>query len=289
MSRVSIDVVMPARNRASMIGRAIRSAQEQSVAPNEIIVIDDASTDGTGDIARDLGATVITHEVAQGSGPARNAGIAHAGSEWIAFLDSDDEWDPNHVERVVGHLRDQVLVSSPARTPAGQVRGNPWPWSIRLSPKRMLAPGNLVVTSGTFVRRDTLTAVGGFRALPRAQDLDLWLRVLEAGPGVVLGGTTVIYYEHAEQASRDRDLMRACMDTIFADYADRPWLQGRRLSQARSRSVWDDMRAAQARGDLRAAAPQLAWIASRPVVWPTLLLMFTQRKRSGRSVATVES
>lgn len=286
MTGVDVAVVMPARNRASMVGRAIRSAQEQTVAPSEIIVIDDASTDGTGDVARDLGATVITHEVAKGSGPARNAGIAHARSEWIAFLDSDDEWTPDHVERVSGFLHDQVLVSSPARTPTGQVRGNPWPWTIRLSPKRMLAPGNLVVTSGTFVRRDTLTAVGGFRALPRAQDLDLWLRVLEAGPGVVLGGPTVIYYEHPGQASKDRDLMRECMDTIFVDYADRPWLQGRRLSQARSRSVWDDLRAAQAGGDLRAAAPRLAWIAARPVVWPTLLTMFAQRKRSGRA-ATV--
>jgi glycosyltransferase involved in cell wall biosynthesis len=289
MSRVTVDVVMPARNRASMIGRAIRSAQEQTVAPDQIIVIDDGSTDGTGDVARDLGATVLVHPVAKGSGPARNAGIAHATGDWIAFLDSDDEWEPNHLERVSAHLGNQVLVSSPARTPAGAVRGNPWPWSIRLSPKRMLAPGNLVVTSGTLVRRDTLAAVGGFRALPRAQDLDLWLRVLEAGAGVVLGGPTVIYYEHAQQASRDRELMRECMDTIFADYADRPWLQGRRLSQARSRSVWDDMRAAQSRGDLRAATPQLAWIATRPVVWPTLLSMFAQRKRSGRAVAVVAS
>jgi glycosyltransferase involved in cell wall biosynthesis len=285
MSRVSVDVVMPARNRATMIGRAIRSAQEQNVPPNEIIVIDDASTDGTADIARDLGATVLVHPVATGSGPARNAGIAHASSEWVAFLDSDDAWAPHHIERVARELDHHVLVSSPARTPTGQVRGNPWPWSIRLSPKRMLSPGNLVVTSGTFVRRDTLNAVGGFRPLPRAQDLDLWLRVLEVGPGVVLGGPTVTYYEHAEQASRDRDLMRSCMDTIFADYADRSWLQGRRLSQARSRSVWDDLRAAQARGDLRAAAPHLAWIATRPIVWPVLASMFAQRRLSSRAVS----
>ena len=58
------------------------------------------------------------------------------------------------------------------------------------------------------VRRDAIVAAGMFRALARAQDLDLWLRVLESGPGVASGVPTVSYHEHPTQASKDGDLMR---------------------------------------------------------------------------------
>ncbi|HIG17916.1 MAG TPA: glycosyltransferase family 2 protein, partial [Candidatus Handelsmanbacteria bacterium] len=101
MTLPTIACVIPAYNREGFIGRAVRSALEQVSPPQEIIVVDDGSTDGTGSVVREMGAQVryIPQENAGGA-EARNRGAREANSEWIAFLDSDDYWTPNHLKRV---------------------------------------------------------------------------------------------------------------------------------------------------------------------------------------------
>src|SRR4051794_11476558 len=97
MNSGEISVVIPARNRAGLIARAIKSAQRQIPAPDEIIVVDNGSTDATASIAASLGATVVQEPSAQSVGGCRNAGLRHATTAWTAFLDSDDEWLPGHL------------------------------------------------------------------------------------------------------------------------------------------------------------------------------------------------
>jgi glycosyltransferase involved in cell wall biosynthesis len=95
----TISAVIPAYNAAKYIGRAIDSVLMQSRAADEIIVVDDGSTDGTGDVVSAYGSKVkyIRQENA-GASAARNAGIKAAACEWIAFLDSDDEWLKGHLQ-----------------------------------------------------------------------------------------------------------------------------------------------------------------------------------------------
>ncbi|WP_298992050.1 glycosyltransferase family A protein [uncultured Pseudokineococcus sp.] len=275
---VDVTVVIPAMNRAHLLGRALRSIEEQTVQPSRVIVIDDASEDDTAEVAREAGAEVIEMGERSGSGPARNAGLRAATTEWIAFLDSDDEWLPHHLETVLGHARGHVLATTAAMASGGKWKGSPYQSAVALTPASMLVPSDLVVTSSTVVRREALHEAGLFRPLPRAQDMDLWIRVLEVGTGVAWGEPTVVYHEHATQAVRDVDLMRASFENILSEYAARPWMSVRLRDSALSRVMWDDMRLAQHRRDHRAMALKALWFARRPHVGPGLWSILRQRK-----------
>jgi glycosyltransferase involved in cell wall biosynthesis len=99
--RLEISAVIPAFNRERTIARAIESALAQEYAPSEIIVVDDGSTDGTREIVRRYGARVrYDYQANRGVSSARNVGVVNATSEWIAFLDSDDYWKPDHLRKM---------------------------------------------------------------------------------------------------------------------------------------------------------------------------------------------
>ena len=92
---MTVSVVIPCYNREGILGRAIRSALAQTVPPLEIVVVDDGSTDGSADVARGFGGCVrVIEQPNGGAAAARNRGIEAARGDWIAFLDSDDEWHP---------------------------------------------------------------------------------------------------------------------------------------------------------------------------------------------------
>lgn len=280
-----VTVVMPAMNRAHLIGRALASVAAQTLAPRRVVVVDDASDDGTAEAARAAGAEVLLMPARSGSGPARNAGVAAATTEWIAFLDSDDEWLPHHLETVLAHARGHVLASTAATSTSGRWLGSPRPAPVPVTPRSMLVPSDLVVTSATVARRDVLEEVGLFRALPRAQDMDLWIRVLERGTGVAVGEATVFYHEHATQAVKDVDLMRSAFDRIMADYADRPWMDGALRDGASARVTWDDLRAALRARRWGEAAERGRWLARRPAAVRATALVLDQRRRARRRAA----
>ncbi len=95
---LSVSIVIPTYNRADLIGRALSSAVCQIRPGDEILVIDDGSTDGTEDIVRTFGPEVqLIRKKRIGAGRARNAGVEAARGDLVAFLDSDDEWMPGKV------------------------------------------------------------------------------------------------------------------------------------------------------------------------------------------------
>ncbi len=98
MARVSI--IVPAYNAESFIEATIRSALAQTHADVEVIVVDDGSTDATRDRLREFGDRIVVHRQAnKGVAAARNRGALAAAGDWLAFLDSDDLWLPDKVER----------------------------------------------------------------------------------------------------------------------------------------------------------------------------------------------
>lgn len=100
-----ISVIIPAYNASQYIERAIESVLEQTRPADEIIVVNDGSQDNTGDIVRNYADKVILIEQAnKGVSCARNAGIEAATSDWIAFLDADDEWLPDKLKLQCEHL-----------------------------------------------------------------------------------------------------------------------------------------------------------------------------------------
>src|SRR3954470_24257686 len=88
---IPVSVVIPAWRCAGYVAAAVRSVQAQTLEPLEVIVVDDASGDGTGEAAGAVGGTVIEHVSNVGVGQTRNVGIEAAQGEWIALLDCDDE------------------------------------------------------------------------------------------------------------------------------------------------------------------------------------------------------
>ena len=99
-----ISAIVPTYNRASYICRAIDSIIEQSLQPDEIIVVDDGSTDGTSRLLRQRykGRVQVIEQANEGVSSARRKELQVSSGEWIAFLDSDDEWLPGRLEAMAG-------------------------------------------------------------------------------------------------------------------------------------------------------------------------------------------
>ena len=104
---MKISVIIPTFNRIGLLQRAIDSVLSQSLKPYEIIVVDDGSTDGTGDIIKQKYKSIkIIQQKNSGVSAARNNGIKHAKGDWIALLDSDDEWNKDKIGQQVNRLTD---------------------------------------------------------------------------------------------------------------------------------------------------------------------------------------
>jgi len=179
-------VVIPCWNAAATVRATIASAlaQEETV---EVVAVDDGSTDDTAAVLRAIAAgdsrvRVVTQANA-GVSAARNTGIAEACCGFVAFLDSDDLWQPGHLTRNLAHLAhvpDLGVSFSRARfvDEAGRVIGVARPKLAGLTLEDLLS-GNPATTASTVVaRRQALHDAGGFDAsLRRAEDQELLFRI----------------------------------------------------------------------------------------------------------------
>lgn len=107
MTNIKISVIIPAYNRAKTIGYCLESVLNQTLSPLEVIVVDDCSTDDTFMIVRNytnINVRCLVQEKNSGAQAARNRGIKEAKGDWIAFLDSDDKWEPNKLELQIAAL-----------------------------------------------------------------------------------------------------------------------------------------------------------------------------------------
>jgi glycosyltransferase involved in cell wall biosynthesis len=99
---MDVSIVIPTRNRSVLLSKALRSALRQERVEFEIIVVDEASTDDTPALLasiQDPRVRVLRHETARGLSGARNSGAEHARGEWLGFLDDDDLWAPDKLNR----------------------------------------------------------------------------------------------------------------------------------------------------------------------------------------------
>ncbi len=199
-ARGSVSVIVPVRDGERFLPAALESILADEPVPAEVIVVDDGSTDRSAALARDHGnGVIVLRQPAQGVSAARNAGIAAAKGEWIAFLDADDLWCPGRMACQGALLAgDPTLDLVLGRTQlvreegAGYVaRGEPWP---------ALSAGALMV------RRQALARVGGFDpAKAMSEDVDWILRAREAGLRMQLHPEVVqLYRRHEGNATNER-------------------------------------------------------------------------------------
>ena len=120
----SVSVIIPAYNSANTIIRALQSVAAQTLAPLEIIVVDDASTDTTHDLVTTFASSssipvrVVTQTINSGPSAARNAGWDRAIGDYIAFLDADDQWHPRKIELQYPIMQTQPEVTMSCHGPA---------------------------------------------------------------------------------------------------------------------------------------------------------------------------
>lgn len=211
-----VSVVIPTHDRASLVGRALDSVLAQSVPAGEVIVVDDGSSDGTAGVIRRRfpGVRVVELAERRGVSAARNRGIAESEGEWIAFLDSDDEWRPRKLERQL-----EALAAEPAHrlchTDEIWIRRGNQVLPRRRHRKRggrilrRCLPRCVISPSSAILHRSLLDEVGTFdEELPACEDYDLWLRICARDPVLFVGEPLVVKYGgHADQLSRRHPVM----------------------------------------------------------------------------------
>ena len=177
MPRVAF--VIPAYNAVATVAAAVRSACEQVVPADEVIVVDDGSVDDTAAVAERAGARVLVRANG-GPGAARNTGIQATTAEWIALLDADDVARPDRLQIEHNYLDDtRTAVVHAARTVPARYTADPPP----VLDFAALWARNRICTSTVLLRRAAWESAGGFdeaRALIGVEDYNLWLRLAHA-------------------------------------------------------------------------------------------------------------
>ena len=200
-------MIIPTFNRAHLLARAIASVDRQTLAPLEIIVVDDCSVDDTRNRINEIAQTekrlvYIPLDINRGGGAARNAGIQRARGEWIAFLDSDDEWAPGHLGALLAAALkggEEVVVASSVLVQEKNAivpkRGYPVSGSIAEKLHFVLSGGQAFQTSALLMPSGLAKRFLFDPRLRRHQDWDLIFRMIEQGtPLLLIPGATAIYH-----------------------------------------------------------------------------------------------
>lgn len=219
--RASVSVVVAVHNGAAYLAEAIASAQNQTRAPAEIIVVDDGSTDTTAQVMASCDGVVAVHQARAGPSAARNRGIAVARGDYIAPLDADDRWPPDRLEVLGAHLdshaevgvvlgHQRLVIEPGAALPA---------WVPDQADPETLAPTALPLPTCAFLaRRSLFDAVGGFAEdLDHGEDTDWVLRVKESGAEVAVVPAVVLERRlHQTNLTGDRDRQHQAMFAVLA-------------------------------------------------------------------------
>lgn len=178
-----ISVVIPTYNRAPWLAEALASIAAQSMAPLEVLVIDDGSTDKTEQVCQEASCDVhYFYQDHRGVSAARNRGIAEAKGEWLAFVDSDDLWKPEKLEIQLQYVRahpeikivqtEEVWIRHGKRVNPRKVHQKKSGWIFT-----GCIPLCIVSPSAVMIHRSVFERVGTFdESFPACEDYDLWLR-----------------------------------------------------------------------------------------------------------------
>lgn len=208
-----ISVVIPSFNRREVLARAVRSVMEQTFSEWELIVVDDGSEDESGKVVEETRDARVkyVYQKHRGVSAARNLGIRLARGEWIAFLDSDDYWQPGKLERQVEALRarphyrviytDEIWIRRGRRVNPKKIHRKYGGWIYhRCLPLCLISP------SSVMLHQSVLDEMGSFdENYPVCEDYELWLRVAARHPVFFLEEPLIVKTGgHPDQLSQSR-------------------------------------------------------------------------------------
>lgn len=233
-----VAVVVPVFEPGPSLRDALTSVIAQTFENWELVVVDDGSVqDVEWAAAMDARISVVraTHA---GVSSARNRGVEETSAPWIAFLDDDDTWSAEKLQRqlaatttvpcdsVFCHTAfEWVHVVDGGGPPKAQIRRYPVPLTYSA-----LLRGDHVCTSSVMLERSTFRRIGGFRSdLSHAEDLDLWLRLLRSGVrSSVVDEPLVRYTTHPSGASNDYEQTYRARSTLLREHLRRARADGDR-------------------------------------------------------------
>ncbi len=210
MKNLLISVVIPTYNRAFFIKAAIDSVLSQIFRDFELIVVDDGSTDDTSGLLLSYGTKIkVITKANKGPSAARNRGIKAAKGQWIAFLDSDDVWKPDKLEKQVQFIKDNPDIKI-CQTEEIWIRNGK-----RVNPRKkhemhsgwiyeQCLPLCIVSPSSVMIHREVFEKVGFFdETMLACEDYDLWLRIAPHYPICLVREKLIVKQGgHADQQSR---------------------------------------------------------------------------------------
>jgi glycosyltransferase involved in cell wall biosynthesis len=288
-----VAVVIPAYNAEKYVVQAVESVLAQTAPPAEVVVVDDGSTDGTAAVLSPFADRVRVLRVPNGGvARARNVGVEATQAPWVAFLDADDVWAPDYLDRMLAAASMNpgsvlvycglVAVDADLRPVAR--RGVPTP-DVALRNTLVLEPPVVSVAQGGLVDRAAFVAVGGFdEQMSTSADTDLVVRLAARSPVVAVDRDLVLYRQHDDQMSGSVDAMLRDMTRCYGKVFGQGLLPGD-LEQLRGRA-WANLHLAVGgellrRGSRRSALPHLV-AAARLAPWRVGALALL-RLRRGRA------
>lgn len=219
--KAPVSVIIPAFKARNFIDQALESVFAQTHLPAEIIIVDDDSPEPIADLlspfmANQHGVSVrlLQHEKNAGLGAARNTGITAATCQWVAFLDHDDLWAPDHLSNIINQLMADdgdlgfcsvIQFESDPRISLGL-----WgPLGDRIDSDLAfrLFERSFITPSATVIRRSILLDLGGFSTkaeVHMCEDLDLWLRLLQNGAVFSYSSKPTAFYRKHPMAATSR-------------------------------------------------------------------------------------
>ena len=196
-------VIVPAFNEAKSIADTIRSLQAQTLSPAEIIVVDDCSTDGTADIARSLGVTVLRPASNTGSkAGAQNFALPYVDNQWVMAIDADTSLAPDAIEKLASAFDDARVVAAcgfvlPRHVRTVWERGRYIEYLFAFTFYKQVQDyyRRPLISSGCFsmYRTDVLKDCGGWSTRTLAEDMDLTWTFFEAGHHVKFVPEAICY------------------------------------------------------------------------------------------------
>jgi len=200
---VPVTVIVPAFNESASVVDTIHSLQAQTAIPAEIIVVDDCSADGTGDIARSLGVTVIRPPANTGSkAGAQTFALAHVRTEFVIAIDADTTLAPDAIERLLPAFDDANVAAAcgsvlPRRIKSVWERGRYVEYLFAFTFYKQVQDqyGAPLISSGCFsmYRTEAVCAVGGWPTRTLAEDMDLTWTLYQRGRAVRFVSGAVCY------------------------------------------------------------------------------------------------
>lgn len=209
----TVGVTMSVYNGAATLGQALASVAGQTRPPDQVVVIDDGSTDDTVAVARTwegvLSLQVVRHETNSGVAIGRTTAIGEVDTDLVLALDADDAWLPHHLQHLLDAYAARPGIVTPTAVAWEPAAVRPVDWASRRQPlPRSLNIEHLLIMnwvfSGSLFERRAFATAGNTYRYPGCEDWDLWLRLMRMGvPVTALHQPTVLYRVHAGSISAE--------------------------------------------------------------------------------------